>query len=81
MKEKSAISNGTLNDLKGSLTEQEFNEYSPPISKKKPIIGPSSGGSDDVHGEVKYAFVMFDLETTGLDRESDIIQNCLYIRR
>ena len=68
--DKTTISNGTINDLKASLTEEEFNGYAEIINKSS-LVGqdeddPSELCVDDL--ECNCLFLMFDIETTGLHR-------------
>ena len=74
--DKTTISNGTINDLKASLTEEEFNGYAEIINKSR-LVGqdeddPSELCVDDLG--CNCLFLMFAFETTGLHRHSDIIQ-------
>ena len=63
--DKTTISNDTINDLKASLTEEEFNGYAEIINKSSLCVADL---------ECNCLFLMFDIETTGLHRHSDIIQ-------
>ena len=70
-KEKAAINNATMNDLKASLRKEEFNDYTDALPKS------NKGNSQDSELPAtpqNYLFLPFDLETTGLDRNSEILQ-------
>ena len=71
-KEKASITNTTMNDLRASLTKEEFNDYTGVLPK-------SNEGSSQEILELpvtpqNYLFLSFDIETTGLDWKSDILQ-------
>lgn len=69
---KAIISNGTLNDHKGSLTQEEFNNNMGEIVKPKEL-GPGPMAADR-EAEESYVFLVSDIKMTGLDRDSEMIQ-------
>lgn len=73
--EKTALTNGTISDLMASLTEQEFNGYAELIKT------PNKQGCETQHlseltvsNQDGYLLLVFDVETTGLDRNSELLQ-------
>lgn len=74
--EKTAITSATLGDLKSSLTEEEFNSYAESINKINRLDNesPTLPESTDNRTEHDYLFLAFDTETTGLARNSELLQ-------
>ena len=74
--EKTAITSATLGDLKSSLTEEEFNSYAESINKINNLDNesPTLPESTDNRTERDYLFLAFDTETTGLARNSELLQ-------
>jgi len=74
--EKPAITSATLGDLKSSLTEEEFNSYAESINMTNRMENESPTFSESIHDRSKndYLFLAFDTETTGLARNSELLQ-------
>ena len=74
--DKTTISNGTINNLKASLTEEEFNGYAEIINKSS-LVGQDEDNPSELfidYLECNCLFLTFDIETTGFHQHSDIIQ-------
>lgn len=65
-----------MGDLKSSLTEEEFNSYAESINKINRLDNesPTLPESTDNRTEHDYLFLAFDTETTGLARNSELLQ-------
>ena len=71
--DSAAITNGTLNGLKATVTEEEFHSYANALGEE---FGLEKNEDLTIvtDGEGESVFVLFDTETTGLERCSEIIQ-------
>ncbi|CAH3114882.1 unnamed protein product [Porites lobata] len=58
-----------MTDLKASLTKEEFQGFTEPLPKLKNVTIPELPTSPH-----NYLFLSMDLETTGLERKSEILQ-------
>ena len=67
LQEDDGVTNGTLNDLRASLTREEFHKYS------EYTIASQTSTTTNTVCQVKNEMI-FDLETTGLDRNAEILQ-------
>ena len=63
------VTNATMTDLKASLTKEEFQGFTEPLPKLKNVTIPELPTSPH-----NYLFLSMDLETTGLERKSEILQ-------
>ena len=67
------ITNGTLDDLRASITEEEFQNYANALGERCEIEG-NEDPTNVEEREMERMSVLFDVETTGLERCSEIIQ-------
>ncbi|KAK3744034.1 hypothetical protein QZH41_002505 [Actinostola sp. cb2023] len=72
-KDSAAITNGTLDDIRTSTTEKEFHSYANALGEQC-RLEKNEDPTNVTEGESGRVFVLFDTETTGLDRCSEIIQ-------
>ena len=63
------VTNATMTDLKASLTKEEFKDFTEPLPKLNNGTIPELPTSPH-----NYLFLSMDLETTGLERKSEILQ-------
>ena len=63
------VTNATMTDLKASLTKEEFQGFTEPLPKLNNGTIPELPTSPH-----NYLFLSMDLETTGLERKSEILQ-------
>lgn len=62
------LTSGTLLDLRTSITREEYQLYTNDLEQQ--------GQQEEQSHTEQVKYIMFDVETTGLDRESEIIQLC-----
>ena len=73
-KEKAAITNATMNDLKACLTKEEFNDYTDDLPKSNEGNSQEVSELPVIQQRSRFLHLALDIETTGLDRKSDILQ-------
>lgn len=73
--DKTVITNGTISDLKTSIAKEEFDGYVASIkTPNKQSCETPKASTSMVSNKDGYLFVVFDTETTGLDRNSELLQ-------